>query len=327
MPLALPCAVAVAFVLAIAPHLLRCHRLPPRAVCCQAVVNGIIMRHLKGVFVRKEVLLGTLTTILKDNWEWRKQISRLAVFELVKKSRGAVLSWAWFFIKPAMYIFCFWFALEIGLRVGSSQGDAGAPPYILWLCAGLIPWFFMQDMLGAGIDVMHRYPYLVNKIKFPLSGISTIYTSATMLVQLMLMCALFVIYFACGMPVDIYLLQVPILLVLMFVFWDLVSILFSPLSALSKDVKNLMNAFSTPLFWLSGVLFDIKQVPFDWIQTVLAFNPITFFVTSFRDAFYSKCWFWDDPMLLGGFVVVFVVTLVLAVLVYKKLNEEVADVL
>lgn len=42
----------------------------------------------------------------------------------------------------------------------------------------------MQDMLGAGIDVMHRYPYLVNKIKFPLSGISTIYTGAPCLCSL-----------------------------------------------------------------------------------------------------------------------------------------------
>ena len=97
-------------------------------------------------------MLGTLATILRDNWEWRRQIGRLAIFELVKKSRGAVLSWAWFLIKPGMYIFCFWFALDVGLRVGSG-GEAGAPPYLLWLCAGLIPWFFMQDMLGAGIDV------------------------------------------------------------------------------------------------------------------------------------------------------------------------------
>ena len=285
------------------------------------------MRHLKGVFVRKEVLLDTLTTILKDNWEWRKQISRLAVFELVKKSRGAVLSWAWFLVKPAMYIFCFWFALDVGLRIGSSQTGEGMPPYILWLSAGIIPWFFMQDMLGNGIDVMHRYPYLVNKIKFPLSAISTIYVSATMLVQLMLMVGLFIIYFLCGMQLDIYLLQIPILMLLMFAFWDLVSIMFSPLSALSKDVKNLMNAMSTPFFWLSGVLFDIKSVPVGWIQNILAFNPITFFVTSFRDAFYAKCWFWEDPVLLGGFAVVFVLTLIFAVVVHKKLNEEVADVL
>ena len=271
------------------------------------------------------VVLSTLATILKDNWEWRKQIGRLALFDLVKKSRGAVLGWAWFFIKPAMYIFCFWFALEIGLRAGNS--DAGAPPYILWLCAGLIPWFFMQDMLGPGLDVLHRYSYLVNKIKFPLSGISTIFSGATLIVELMLMVALFVIYFACGMPLDVYLLQVPILLVLMFLFWNTVSILFSQLSAMSKDVKNLMSAMSTPFFWLSGVLFDVKDIHIGWVQTMLGFNPITFFVTAFRGAFYDKTWFWNDPSACVGFVVVFAITLLAALFVYKKFNEEVCDVL
>lgn len=271
-------------------------------------------------------MFSTLATILKDNWEWRKQIGRLAIFELVKKSRGAVLSWAWFFIKPGMYIFCFWFALDVGLRAGGVT-EPGAPPYILWLCAGLIPWFFIQDMLGAGIDVMHRYPYLVNKIKFPLSGISTIFTSATMLVELMLIAVLFVIYFACGMPLDTYLLQVPVLLVIMFAFWNLVSILFSQLSAISKDVSNLMKALSTPFFWLSGVIFDGRSIPVEWIQIVLYFNPITFFVTSFRGAFYDKTWFWENPSLCGGFVAVFTITLLLTLIVYKNLNEEVADVL
>lgn len=271
-------------------------------------------------------MFSAFMTILKENWQWRRQIGRLAIFELVKKSRGAVLSWTWFFVKPAMYVFCFWFALDVGLRVGSGS-EAGAPPYILWLCAGIIPWFFMQEMLGAGVDVMHRYPYLVNKIKFPLSGISSIFTSATMIVQIMLMAALLAIYFACGMTIDIYLLQIPILLALMFVFWNLVSILFSHLSAISKDVANLMHAMATPFFWLSGVIFNVKSVPVDWIQGILNFNPITFFVTSFRGAFYDKVWFWNDPMLLGGFAIVFVVTLVLAVVVYKRLNEEVADVL
>lgn len=269
-------------------------------------------------------MLSTLATITRENWEWRKQIGRLAIFELVKKSRGAVLSWAWFFIKPAMYIFCFWFALEIGLRAG---GNVDGPPYILWLSAGLIPWFFMQDMLNSGIDVLHRYPYLVNKIKFPLSGISTIFTSATMLVEFMLIAALFVIYFACGMPLDIYLLQVPILLLLLFLFWDLVSILFSQLCAFSKDVKNLMSAMGTPFFWLSGVIFSVDSIPVDWIQVILYFNPITFFVSSFRSAFYDKTWFWDNPIACAGFAVVFVLTLVVTLLVYKRLHEEVADVL
>ena len=139
----------------------------------------------------------------------------------------------------------------------------------------------------------------------------------------MLMVALFVIYFACGMPLDVYLLQVPILLVLMFLFWNTVSILFSQLSAMSKDVKNLMSAMSTPFFWLSGVLFDVKDIHIGWVQTMLDFNPITFFVTAFRGAFYDKTWFWNDPSACVGFVVVFAITLLAALFVYKKFNEEV----
>lgn len=269
--------------------------------------------------------MGTLATILKDNWRWRAQIWQLALFDLRKQSRGAVLGWVWFFIKPAIYVFCFWFALDVGLRAGNVNPDA--PPYILWLCAGILPWFFMKDILNKGIDVMHRYPYLVNKVKFPLSAISSIYLIATMIIQLALQVALLVIYFICGQTLDLYLLQIPLLIILMYVFWFFFSLFMSPLCAMSKDVKNMMTALSTPFFWLSGVLFDVKTMDISWIQSVLYFNPITFFVTGFRDALYDKVWIWEDPMLVIGFAIVFVMTFAAALFVYKRTNKEVADVL
>lgn len=269
--------------------------------------------------------MGTLTQILKDNWEWRGQIWNLAKFEIMKQRRGAVLGWAWFFVKPLMYIFCFWFAIDVGLRAGHASTDGA--PYILWLSAGIVPWFFMQNMLNTGIDVMHRYPYLVNKVKFPISAISNLYVIAIMMIQLLLQLILVILYLICQQPIDPYLLQVPLLLVMMYLFWLFFSILMSPLCAMSKDVKNLMGALSTPFFWLSGVLFDVKTIGIDWIQAVLYFNPITFFVTGFRDALYDKVWFWEDPMLIGGFAIVFVATLVMALVVYKRTCKEVADVL
>lgn len=272
-------------------------------------------------------LFSTLKTILSDHLGWWKQIARLSFYELKKKSRGAVLSWAWFFIKPGMYIFCFWFALDIGLRVGNGAASEGAPPYILWLCAGLIPWFFIQEMFGAGSDVLHRYSYLVNKIKFPLSGISTVYVGASMLVHILLVGVLFAIYFICGQQLDVYLLQVPILLILMFVFWDTFSIMMSQLSGLSKDFANLMKALSTPFFWLSGIIFNIKTVPIDWIQVIMQYNPVAFFAVAYRDAFYEKVWFWEDPGMCIGFAIVFVITFAMMLLIYKRFNEEVADVL
>ncbi len=242
-------------------------------------------------------MIETLQQIAKDNWGWRKQIANLAVFDLKKKARGAALGWIWFLIKPAMYIGCFWFALSIGLRFTS------------------------------GCNALRRYPYLVNKIKFPISAISSICTGAALIVHLILMAALMVGYFACGMPLDLYLLQLPLAIFLMFAFWNVFSILLSPLSALSKDVANLMKAISTPLFWLSGVIFNMENVGIGWIQTIMLFNPVTFFGKIYRAALVDKVWIWEDPAVCLGFLAVFAVCFVLMLVVSKRLAKDVADVL
>ena len=267
-----------------------------------------------------------LIEIFKDKWLWHQQILNLGLFDLKKQSRGAVLGSFWFFAKPAVYIFVFWFALDIGLRVGNSTGN-GETPYILWLMAGLIPWFYIQDMINQGSDVFHRYKYLVNKIKFPLSGIPTIFNISTSIIQFGLIVALFAVYFICGQQVDIYLLQLPIALILMVVFFDMFSLLTSLLSGISKDFKNLIKTLSTPLFWISGVIFDVFSLGISWLTTIMMFNPVTFFVSMYRAAIYDKYWSWEKPEAIVGFAAVFLVTLICTVIVYKRVREEVPDVL
>ena len=200
-------------------------------------------------------MLATLREILKENWEWRRQIVNLAVLDLHKTVRGAVLGWAWLFIKPLTYIAVFWFALDLGLRAsGSIDGDY---PYILWLSAGLIPWFFMQNMLNTGANVYRRYPFLVNRIHFPLSAISNFYALSQFIVFLVLMVGLLVVCFLTGVRITAYALQLPFIWLGMFLFWVCFSVMVSPLSALSKDFNNLLKAFSTPLFWISGIIYNV----------------------------------------------------------------------
>lgn len=269
--------------------------------------------------------MSTLGTILKDNWKWRGQIISLALFELRKQSRGAVLGWAWFFIRPAIYVACFWFALEIGLRGARTvPGDA---PYILWLFVGIVPWFFMSDMLRHGIDVFHKYSYLVKKVKFPISAISSVYALSSFVLQLIMQIMVVIVYFVCGQPLDIHLVQVPFLLLVLYAFWWMFSVLMSPLCTISKDLKNLMGSLSTPLFWLSGVIYNVRDLPIEAFQILMYFNPITFFVTAFRDVYYMRIWLWEDPVLCITFAGVFVFTLIVTVIVYKRTCKGVADVL
>ena len=269
-------------------------------------------------------MLRTFATILGDNWSWRRQIIKLARFELSKQTRGALLGPAWLIIKPGIYLTCFWFALEIGLRASRITG--GDAPFILWLMSGILPWFFMARMISSGSDAFAKHRYLVQKIKFPLSCISTFYVTSVFIIQLVLQFIIFIAYFICGQPLDIHLIQIPFLLLVFFVFWNCVSLAFSHLSAYSRDFAQLMKSISTPLFWLSGAIFNVHAISNQAIRTALLFNPITFFIDAFRGAYYYRTWVWEDPLSLGCFCFVFVVTLLFCLIVYKRLHKGVPDV-
>lgn len=286
-------------------------------------VNGRILIH----YSKRRDLgnVSTLLEIIQSQWERREQIFSLAMFDLRKQARGTVLGPAWLFIKPIVYVAVFWFALEVGLRSGSNNGNDA--PYILWLMGGLVPWFYIQTMLGTGCSVFGRFRYLVNKIKFPMAGIPTIFAIAEMVIHVGLVILLLVVYFLFGQPLDWYLLQIPVASALMLVFFYMFSLTTSLLSAISKDFKNLIITFSTPLFWISGIIFNVYDLGIDWLETILMFNPITFIASMFRCAVYDKTWIWDNPMAIIGFAVVFLLMLVAMVVVYKRTCEEVPDVI
>ncbi len=61
-----------------------------------------------------------LKDIINDHITYKQQIFKLAKADLVKTYRGAALGWAWAIIKPAVTIFVYWFAFEIGLRTGKD---------------------------------------------------------------------------------------------------------------------------------------------------------------------------------------------------------------
>jgi teichoic acid transport system permease protein len=266
----------------------------------------------------------TLREIIRDNWDWRSQMWPLALTEIRKEVRGSVLGWLWLLITPAMYIGVLWLAFAIGLRVTSAVDGV---PFITWLAAGVIPWQFCSGMITGGSNVYRRYPYLVNRLRFPLSVISGFYVLAGLLVFLLTMVPVIIIMVATHTPFTIHAAQFPVVVILMYFFWFSWSMLTSPLSALSKDFHSLLRTLSTPLFWVSGVFFNIDSMHISWLKTAFLLNPIAFFVSSIRACFGENYWIWERPQMLWLFVGVLALTFVFALVTQKRLSLEVADVL
>ena len=268
--------------------------------------------------------MSQIVTILKEHWEYRKQILKLAKADLVKTYRGAALGWSWAIIKPTITIFVYWFAFTIGLRAGKPVNGY---PFFLWLIAGLIPWFYMSDMIVSGANCIRRYNYLVTKMKYPVSTIPTFVNLSKLAITLILIVIMIIIFALFGFKPDIYLLQLPIYILLAFLLFNLWGFFASFLGAISKDFINLVKSFLTALFWLSAVLWNSNKVSNGWVKKFLNLNPITFISNGFRNCFIDKVWIWEQPKRLLYFVIILVILLVLGLWAYKKLRKDIPDVL
>lgn len=269
----------------------------------------------------------TLSELGQGFTTWRSQVIALARNELGKSTKSTALGWFWLFFQPAVYIFCFWFALYVGIK--SAKAGLTGVDYLLWLASGVIPWWFMRSSLNQAPAVFTSHSFLVNKLKFPVALIPVFSELAPFMLHLMLMVILLAAYFLNGGLLTIYFLQLPLLMLLMLVFFTGYSLLVGSLCAYSKDLAQLLKSLTTPIFWLSGIIFDVTSIESTVVQTALMFDPVSFLVMGYRSVLsgVGTGWIWSNPLSFGLGVGIIVLTCVLGLLVFSKLRRDLPDVL
>ena len=254
-----------------------------------------------------------MINIIKEHIGFRKQIFSLAKADIIKTYKGSALGWLWAIIKPATTVFVYWFAFSIGLR-GASSIDGH--PFVLWLIAGIIPWFYISEMLTQGTNCMRRYSYLVTKMKFPISTVPTFVSLSKLLVHIFLLFLAMLILWFQGYGVDIYYLQIPYYMFMMFLFFTMWGLFAAPLGAVSKDFYNLIRSIIVGVFWFSGILYDPRNIGIDWIGKLLLLNPVTYFAQGYRESLILKVWFWENSVQLMSFLII------LTIMAIKKRNTR-----
>ncbi len=262
--------------------------------------------------------------IIDEHLGFWNQIFKLAKADIIKTYKGAALGWLWAIIKPVITILVYWFVFTIGLK-GSHQ--INNHPFWIWLVVGIIPWFYISEVLTQGTDAIRKYSYLVTKMNFPVSTIPTFVNISKLIIHLIMLLITIVILWIQGYPPSIYYLQLPLYIILMFLFFTMWSLFAAPLAAISKDFSNLIKSFITVLFWLSGIIYDPHTINIRWIKTLLLINPVTFLAEGYRNTLIFKVWFFENIWSLLGFMIIFWIMILLSLTIYQRLRKEIPDVL
>ena len=267
----------------------------------------------------------TLIKLIKENIKYRGQMWELAKSHQRKIYRGSDMGLMWAFAKPTMYIFVFYFAITIGFRA-SKDIPGLICPYFVWLTVGMVSFFYQRDMILNGASCFRKYNHLVNRARYPIGTLPTTVSVSYFLVHLGMMAIAVAVCLLFGCFPSVYWLQVPFYMLLMFVFAVFWSIATGLISVVYKDFYNFLQVINQAIFWLSAILFDVNGLS-PSIQKVFLFNPITYIVEGYRNAFCRHIWFWEEPLKLGCYLIVMAVMILISLFMYKKLRKRIPDVL
>ncbi|MCD8013780.1 MAG: ABC transporter permease [Lachnospiraceae bacterium] len=267
-----------------------------------------------------------LLSLPTDIFRNRRMIYKLAKNDFRKKFAGSYFGVIWAFVQPVVTVLVYWFVFEVGFR----SSDTSIPvPFLLYLVAGIVPWFFFQDAWTGGTNVLTEYSYLVKKIVFQIQVLPVVKMISALFVHLFFVCFIIILYCFYGYYPDGYYVQLVyyscgLLLLTLGLSYatSAVTVLFRDLSQVVAIVLQ-VGVWFTPIMWVA----ENRLVNYPLLAKLLKLNPIYYVVAGYRDALIYKNWFWERPLWTVYFWCFTAGVLVMGLLIFRRLRVHFADVL
>ena len=252
----------------------------------------------------------------------RRLVFSLAKNDFKTKYAGSYFGTVWAFIQPIVTICVYWFVFGLALRNGTDKGV----PFVLWLIAGLVPWFFIQDGLIGGTNSLLEYNYLVKKVVFKISILPIIKIIAATFIHVFFVCLLLIVAAIYGYYPTIYTIQIVYYSFSLFIFVLALSYTTCAVVVFFRDLSQIISIGLQIGMWATPILWNLDALSPKWIM-ILKLNPLVYIVNGYRSAIYEKEWFFQDFFSTMYFWIVTVVLFGLGAVIFKRLKVHFADVL
>lgn len=269
------------------------------------------------ILYRHQIIKGII-----DNWNNRNLIFKLMTNDFKTKYAGSYFGVLWAFVQPLMTILVFWFVFEVGFRSGPVEDV----PFILWLIAGMVPWFFFAESWGNATNSYIEYNYLVKKIKFKINILPLVKIGSAFYVHLFFVVFTILLYLIYNISPTIYWMQLAYYTLCAVLLSYAFSLVTSALVIFFRDLGQILSLILQMGMWVTPVLWKYTMVPETYIW-LLKVNPAFYLVEGYRDSLIYETWFWENFNETIYFWLIVILVSIIGVLVNRKLRPHFADVL
>ncbi len=259
---------------------------------------------------------------MRDLVRSRHVVSELTRKDFTSRYMGSYLGLVWAFIHPVVTIGILWFVFTYGLKAGPVRNT----PFIIWLMAGMVPWFFFSEALGSATGSIIENGALVKKVVFRVSLLPSVKLLSALLIHLIFVSLLLVIVTVQGRLPGWCVLQLFYYMFAMVVLLTGLSWFTCALTVFVRDLGQAITVLLQFVLWMTPIMWNIQMVP-EKYQTLLKFNPIFYIIRGYRDSLIDGVWVWQRGWLTLYFWLVAGVCLLLGAFVFRRLRPHFADVL
>ena len=266
-------------------------------------------------------------SLISELWQNRQLIWKLSTNDFKKRYAGSYLGKIWAFVQPVITVLMYWIVFDKVFQTRAQLVASGVKvPYVLYLTAGLVPWFFFSEALGNGTSAMLEHTYLVKKVVFKISILPLIKVIAASFTHIFFAAVLLVIASCYGYFPTFYTLQVVYYTFCLFVLVLGICFMTSAVVVFFKDLQQIIAIGLQLGMWATPILWDIGMLS-PTMQKIMSINPLVYVVEGYRNSVYGTTWFFED---IPGTIYFWCVTIILFALgafVFKRLKIHFADVL
>ncbi len=253
----------------------------------------------------------------------RAMFVALAKNDFQARFAGSYLGLFWAFVQPLITIGLYWFVFQVGLRSGTVSDH----PFILYLMAGLVPWFYFSEALSGATTALPEYSYLVKKLVFNVNFLPAIKVFSAMFVHLFFVLLVFIVSLCYGYMPDLYLLQIFYYIACTAFLALGLSYITSALTVFFRDMAQIVSIVLTVGMWATPILWNADVLESFWLRKLFELNPVYYIVSGFRASFLDKTWFWNEPVWSIYFWCVAIGIYLIGIKLFNKLKVHFSDVL
>ena len=297
----------------------------PREEITKKILGGLIDIVTAGLLIWK---YDTIIQLIRELMQNRRLIWKLSKNDFKTKYAGSYLGVVWAFIQPIITILMYWFIFGtlMGSKGEALSGGESTVPFVLYLTAGLVPWFYFSEVLLSGTSSFRVYNYLVKKVVFKVSILPIIRVIGATFVHLAFVGLILILNMALGNMPSIYWIQIIYFSLCMFVFSLAITYATSSIVVFFKDLTQIINIVLQVGIWGLPIMYNISLIP-EKFRIIVKLNPVFYIVNGYRTALYGSKWFWEDFYSTVYFWIVTVIFAAIGILIFKRLKPHFADVL